>query len=93
VSSSPTSARAVAVTADAELERTLGMFTALVGLAFGLMAFAYEPFLSGTVGIALGLAGKHAGSRLGRVAVVVAMLGTILGPTFGSVVYAALFLS
>jgi hypothetical protein len=93
VSSSSTPARVVAITADAELERTLGMFAALLGLGFGLAAFAYEPFLNGTVGIALGLAGKHAGSRWGRVTIAVAMLGTILGPTFGSVVYAALFLS
>jgi hypothetical protein len=91
VSNAPSPARAIAVDADEEMERTVGMFAALLGLTFGLMAFAYEPFLSGAVGIALGLVGKHAGSRLGRVAIAVAMLGTILGPTFGSVVYAALF--
>lgn len=76
---------------DDEAVLAMGQVTALLGLAFGLMAFAFEALIMGPVGITLGLIGKHSGTALGRVAVCVAMLGTILGPTFGSVVYAALF--
>jgi hypothetical protein len=73
-----------------EVAVTIGQLAALLGLAFGLAAFAFEPFLFGSVGITLGLVGKHTGTALGRVTIAVAMLGTILGPTFGSVVYAVL---
>lgn len=82
-------ARAVVLDEDAA-SQTIGQLSALLGLAFGLVAFAYEPLLFGAVGITLGLVGKHSGTGLGRVTVGVAMLATILGPTFGSVVYAAL---
>lgn len=82
-------ARAVAVD-ELEAGQVLGQLAALLGLAFGLVAFAYEPLLFGAVGITLGLVGKHSGTGIGRVTVAVAMLATILGPTFGSVVHAAL---
>jgi hypothetical protein len=81
--------RAVAIDAG-EADRALGHVAALLGLAFGLVAFAFEPLVLGAVGITLGLVGKHTGSAFGRTAVVVAMLATILGPTFGEVVQAFL---
>jgi hypothetical protein len=85
----PVRAEAVAVDPD-EATRVLGQLAALLGLAFGLVAFAFEPLLFGAVGITLGLVGKHTGASVGRVAVGVAMVATVLGPTFGSVVHAAL---
>jgi hypothetical protein len=81
--------RAVALGAE-ETDRALGHVAALLGLAFGLVAFAYEPLLFGAVGITLGLVGKHTGSAFGRITVGVAMLATVLGPTFGTVVRAAI---
>jgi hypothetical protein len=70
--------------------RAFGFLLASAGLVLGLLALMYQPLLLGSAGITLGLAAKHAGVGLGRVAVAVAMTGTVLGPTFGSVVHALL---
>lgn len=74
----------------AGIVRVLGYLLAAAGLLLGLLALVFQPLLVGSAGITLGLAGKHAGVGLGRVAVAVAMTGTVLGPTFGSVVHALL---
>jgi hypothetical protein len=70
--------------------RAFGFLLASAGLALGVLALMYRPLLLGSAGITLGLAAKHAGVGFGRVAVAVAMAGTVLGPTFGSVVHALL---
>jgi tetrahydromethanopterin S-methyltransferase subunit C len=83
--------RAAVAPVPADSTRRVGLLLAAVGLVFGVTAFGYEPLVMGSIGITLGLAGKHVGAvGAGRLAVVVAMLGTILGSIFGSVVYALL---
>jgi hypothetical protein len=83
-------AEARAVTPHDDAELAFGVMVASCGLVLGLLALVFQPLLMGAAGITLGLAGKHAGTGLGQVAVAVAMVGTVLGPTFGSVVYALL---
>jgi hypothetical protein len=88
---SPTTrAHARAVTRDEDAEAAFGVLAATCGLLLGLLALVFQPLLMGAAGITLGLAGKHAGAALGPVAIAVAMAGTVLGPTFGSVVHALL---
>jgi hypothetical protein len=77
----------------AAVTRAIGVLAALAGLAFGVAAFAYQPLLTGAVGITLGLVAKHTGVRFGRFVVAVAMVGTIVGPVIGATVYALLLAS
>lgn len=77
--------------ASADGFRRVGFLLATLGLVCGVTAFGYEPLVTGSIGITLGLAGKHVGAvGAGRLAVAVSMLGTILGSIFGSIVYALL---
>jgi hypothetical protein len=83
--------RASIAPATADGLRRLGSLLAVLGLVSGITAFGYEPLVMGSIGITLGSAGKHVGAvGAGRLAVGVAMLGTILGSVFGSIVYALL---
>lgn len=66
-----------------------GRVLSILGFVFGAIAVIFLPILFGPVGIVCAAVATAKGDRLGKPALVVAIVGMIVGFILGAVVFAA----
>ena len=65
--------------------RTLG----ILSIVFGALAFLFLPILAGPAGIVCGAIAMSKGERLGKIGLVLSVVGLVVGLLLGAIVYGA----